>query len=461
VSESVSREVRGPRALRVSEVLAGLRGLIEERVGRLWICGEISNLHRARSGHVYFTLVDGEGQLRAALFRGSARGLLFDPENGMEVLAYGELTVYEARGELQLVVRQLEPRGDGALRLAIEQLRARLADEGLFAAERKRALPELPARIGVVTSPLAAALRDVLEVSGRRFPSVPILISPTRVQGLGADEEIARAIERIGGVPGVDVVLVVRGGGSLEDLMAFNSERVVRAIAACPVPVVAGVGHEVDVTLADLAADLRAPTPSAAAELVLPERAELAARIGALRARLARAIARSSARPRDRLAHLAAVVRAHAPDRRLEAARQRLAAAQRALARAIAARLAERRGAFERRVEALRAQMPAARVGALAQRCASEHARLVAALARRIERAQQRLAQAAGRLDSLSPLAVLQRGYAIARRAQDGRVVRELADAPIGARLRLRVARAELEVDVAAGRALPAAPLRA
>jgi exodeoxyribonuclease VII large subunit len=454
VSSAVWSEARGPRALRVSEVLAGLRGLLEERVGRLWISGEISNLHRARSGHVYFTLTDGEGALRAALFRGSARNLLFDPEDGMAVLAYGELTVYEARGELQLVVRQLEPRGDGALRLAIEQLRLRLEAEGLFAAERKRALPELPARIGVVTSPLAAALRDVLEVSGRRFPSVPILISPTRVQGLGADEEIARAIERIGAVPGVDVVLVVRGGGSLEDLMAFNSESVVRAIATCPVPVVAGVGHEVDVTLADLAADLRAPTPSAAAEQVLPDRAELAARLASLRARLARAIAVRCARPRDRLTHLAAVLRAHAPGRRLEAARQRIAAAQRALTRAIATGIAVRRALWLRRVAALRGQLPAARVASLAQRREAARVHLLAALERRIERARQRFGSAVGRLDSLSPLAVLERGYAIARRASDGAVVRELADAPLGSRLLLRVAEAELDVEVAAGRAL-------
>ncbi len=445
-------EARGPQPLSVSEVLADLRGWLEERVGRLWVVGEISNLHRAGSGHLYFTLVDAGGQLRAALFRASARRLLFEPANGMQVVAYGELTVYEARGELQLVVRQLEPRGDGALRLAVEQLRQRLEAEGLFAAQRKRELPAYPGRIGVVTSPLAAALRDVLEVSGRRWPGVPILISPTRVQGLGSDEEIARALDAIARQPGIDVVLLVRGGGSLEDLMAFNSERVVRAIAACPVPVVAGIGHEVDVTLADLAADLRAPTPSAAAEQVWPDRAELGASLAALRERLRRGLSARVARQRHSLASRAEILRAHAPDRRLAAQRQRLVAAQRALGRAALSQLAQRLSLWLRRGEALRAQLPQARVVSLRERVASAARRLQGGARLRAERARLGWASAAGRLDSLSPLAVLDRGYAIARRASDGRVVRELSDAPPGSSLQLRVARAEFRVEVASGR---------
>ncbi len=454
MAETGWAEPSGPRPLRVSEVLAGLRGWLEERVGRIWVVGEVSNLHRARSGHTYFTLVDEGGQLRAALFRSSARRLAFEPEDGLEVLVYGDLTVYEARGELQLVVRQIEPRGDGALRLAVEQLRRRLEAEGLFAAERKRELPAYPTRIGIATSPTGAALRDVLEVSGRRWPGVPLLLSPTRVQGLGADEEIAHALERLGQVPDVDVVLLVRGGGSLEDLMAFNSERVVRAIAACPVPVVCGVGHEVDVTLADLAADLRAPTPSAAAEQVLPDRGELRAVVNAQRERLLRGFASQLRRRRQLLASAGEMLRAHAPDRRVAAQRQRLGAASRALHRAIAARLALRRSLLLRRAQALRSLTPLARVAALRQRCAAAERRLQAAARLRSERARVRWVAAAGRLDSLSPLAVLARGYAIARRASDARVVRELADAPAGTALRLRVARAELDVEVSGGRPL-------
>ena len=221
--------------------------------------------------------------MRAALFRSAARRLAFEPENGLEVIVYADVTVYEARGDLQLVVRELEPRGAGALQLAFEQLRRRLEAEGLFDAARKRALPRLPACLGVVASPTSAALRDVLQIAARRFPAARILISPTRVQGEGAELEIAAALDALAAQAGIDVVLLVRGGGSLEDLRAFNSEAVARAIVRSRAPVVTGVGHEVDVTIADLAADLRAPTPSAAAELALPDRAAL---VDAARARL-------------------------------------------------------------------------------------------------------------------------------------------------------------------------------
>ena len=260
MSEAVSA---GAHIYGVSELLGGLDALLEDRVGRVWLVGEVSNLHRARSGHLYFTLKDDAAQIRAALFRGAARRLAFEPEDGLEVLVHGDVRIYEPRGDLQMVVRQLEPRGEGALQLAFEQLRRRLEAEGLFDAARKRPIPAIPSHVGVVTSPTSAAIRDVLEVSGRRAPALPILIAPTRVQGEGAEREIADALDRLAAREGIDVILLVRGGGSLEDLRAFNSETVARAIVRCPVPVVSGVGHEVDFTIADLAADLRAPTPSA------------------------------------------------------------------------------------------------------------------------------------------------------------------------------------------------------
>ena len=212
--------------------------MLEDRVGRLWIVGEIRGVSRPRSGHVYFQLADDAGQLRAVLFRADARRIAFEPEDGLEVLAYGDLSVYEQRGDLQLIVRQLEPRGVGALQVAFEQLRRRLEAEGLFDAARKRQPPRLPFRIGVVTSPSGAALRDVLEVTGRRLPWVPLLLAPTRVQGPGAELEVAAALADLSRHGGVSVVLLVRGGGSLEDLRAFNSEPVARAIMACPVPVI-------------------------------------------------------------------------------------------------------------------------------------------------------------------------------------------------------------------------------
>ena len=236
-------------------------------MGRVWVSGEISNLHEARSGHRYFTLKDDEGQLRAAFFRGAARTLRFDLEEGMEVRVYAEVSLYEARGDLQLIVREVEPVGQGALQRAFEQLKARLGAEGLFDEARKRPLPAIPRGVGIVTSETGAAVRDVVRVASDRFPGVPLRIVPTRVQGDGSEDEIAAALGDVADVPGIDVVLLVRGGGSLEDLWAFNTEVVVRAVVNCPLPVVSGVGHEVDFTLADAAADARAATPSAAAAL--------------------------------------------------------------------------------------------------------------------------------------------------------------------------------------------------
>jgi exodeoxyribonuclease VII large subunit len=398
-----------PHVYGVGDLLAGVRALLEERVGRLWVAGEISNLHRAGSGHVYFTLKDDRGQVRAALFRSAARRLVFEPENGLEVIVYADVTVYEARGDLQLVVREIEPRGAGALQLAFEQLRRRLEAEGLFAAARKRELPRLPVRLGVVASPTSAALRDVLQIAARRFPAARVLISPTRVQGEGAELEIAAALDALAAQEGVDVVLLVRGGGSLEDLRAFNSEAVARAIVRSRAPVVTGVGHEVDVTIADLAADLRAPTPSAAAELALPDRAALWTLLVRDFERARRALAARMDEAAALLARERDALRALAPTARLLARRERLGAGARALARAAQARL---------------------------------------------ERARSGVAELAGRLESLSPLAVLARGYAIVRRASDGAIVRRAADVAAGDRLLLRVAEAELDAAVHAVRGL-------
>jgi exodeoxyribonuclease VII large subunit len=399
-----------PRVYAVGEVVSGVRRLLEDRVGRLWVAGELRDVKRPRSGHVYFQLADDAGQLRAALFRADARRVAFEPEDGLAVLAYGDLTVYEPRGDLQLVVRALEPRGVGALQVAFEQLRRRLEAEGLFDPARKRRLPALPARIGIVTSPSGAALRDVIEVTGRRLPSVPLLLAPTRVQGPGADREVAAAIDALSRHGGVSVVLLVRGGGSLEDLQAFNSEVVARAVAACSVPVVAGVGHEVDVTIADLAADVRAPTPSAAAEMALPDRRALALE-------LRRSFTALSAAARDRLDaagagvdRLSRAVSARSPQARLALQRERL----RAGARALAGAARERAGIGRRR-----------------------------------------LGESAARLQALSPLAVLGRGYALVRRARDLAIVRGAADVAVGEALAIRVERALLEARVETLRELP------
>ncbi len=399
-----------PEIYSVGDLMGGIKRLLEDRVGRLWVVGEISNLHRARSGHMYFTLKDDAGQIRAAMFRGAGRKLAFDPEDGLEVLVHGEITVYEARGDLQIIVRSLEPRGQGALQLAFEQLRARLEGEGLFDPARKRALPERPGRLGIVASPTSAAIRDVLQVTARRAPSTPILIAPTRVQGAGADLEVAAALDALSAHAGVDVILLVRGGGSLEDLQAFNSEAVARAIVRTPVPVVCGVGHEVDVTIADLAADLRAPTPSAAAELAVPDRSALRTSLINRWERLCQAIAADLERRNARFDRDRDALRGLAPLARLVAQRERLVASRHALERAAVATLAQSRARFTALV---------------------------------------------GRVESLSPLAVLSRGYALVRRADNGEIVRRADQLQPGERLAIRVAEAELEVAVETVRPLP------
>jgi len=387
----------------VGQLLAGLSGLIEERVGRVWVVGEISNLHNAPSGHSYFTLKDEGGQIRAALFRGNAGRVRFELEEGLEVVAEADVSIYAARGDLQLIVRGLEPLGVGALQLAFEQLRRRLAAAGLFDEERKREIPVHPRRIGIVTSPTSAAVRDVLKVAGRRFPSIPLLISPTLVQGELAPAQIATAITRLGEVADVDVILLVRGGGSIEDLWAFNTEIVAKAIAASPKPIVAGIGHETDTTIADLVADLRAATPSAAAMLVLPEARALANVVASDLHRLAAAMQRRIDRQHQRLARLSEVLRARSPQARIALARTREARARTAATAAIRLRL----GAGGRR-----------------------------------------LAELAARLDALSPLAVLGRGYSIARRESDGRIVRAAADVAVGDRLDLQLATGRIGAQV-------------
>src|SRR3989441_1837634 len=274
--------------LTVSELTSQLRAVVEERFPAVWVEGEISNFRLYGSGHAYFTLKDEGAQLRAVLFRNRARRLRFEPCDGQHVLAFGSLEIYAQRGEYQFVVELLEPKGLGALQRAFEQLKARLGAEGLFDTARKRELPRFPRKIGIVTSPSGAALRDMLRVIGRRFGELHIVIAPCRVQGEGAAAEIAQGLRELNGLGDVDVIIVGRGGGSLEDLWAFNEEVVARAIAASKVPVVSAVGHEVDFTIADFVADLRAPTPSNAGDLVVSEKQAVVDALAQLRARLVR-----------------------------------------------------------------------------------------------------------------------------------------------------------------------------
>jgi len=263
------------KILTVSELTLNIKGHLEEGFRELWVEGEISNFRSPASGHYYFTLKDDKSQIRAVVFRFMGRSLKFEPKDGLSVICRGRITVYEPRGEYQLILDYMEPKGIGALQLAFEQLKEKLAKEGLFDPAHKKLLPLLPQKIGIVTSPTGAAIRDLLTVIGRRFSNVEILINPVKVQGEGAHQEIAKSIYELNGIPGIDVIIITRGGGSLEDLWSFNEEIVARAIYRSSIPVISAVGHEIDFTIADFVADLRAPTPSAAGELVVRDKAEL------------------------------------------------------------------------------------------------------------------------------------------------------------------------------------------
>jgi len=435
-----------PRAFTVSEIVGLVRQALEDRYREVLVTGELSGLTVASSGHAYFSLKDDRAVLPAVMFRMSLMRLRQGlPPEGTAVLARGRLTLFEARGRFQLLVEELVPTGAGALELRFRELKARLEAEGLFDPARRRPLPRIPRRVGVVTSPTGAALRDILRVLRRRNPALPVLLAPTRVQGEGAALEIARAVDRLGDGRRCDVLIVGRGGGSAEDLWAFNEEAVVRAVARSRVPVISAVGHEVDVVLSDLAADLRAPTPSAAAELVTPDREGLEA---LLRAPLLEA----------RRLLLARLVRAHRelletgqelrdPRLALAAHRLRLDESSRQLAAAARRRLGE----AHRRLTDLRlrlaAREPRARLAADRARLEELGGRLRASARSSLGQRRFGLLATQAALTAHSPLAVLARGYSLALDA-DGRAVRAWDQVAPGDGLRLRLHRGELSVRV-------------
>jgi len=418
-----SGDKQEPRIFAVSELVRSARQTLESRFSDLWVEGEISGLKRSANGHLYFTLKDPEAQLDCVMYAREASRLRFRPQDGQNVRCRGRLTLYEARGRFQLSVTAIEPVGAGALALAFEQLKQRLAAEGLFDPARKRPLPFLPRRLGVVTSAQGAVIRDIVRVVHRRFP-VPILLAPTPVQGEGAARSISAALAEIVKVPDVDVVIVARGGGSLEDLWAFNDEELARAIAACPIPVISAVGHETDFTIADFVADVRAPTPSAAAELAVPVAADLLEDMHLLGRRLGRALITEIHALRLLLERTRAAL--GDPLRAIDARRQMLdewlERASRSLHTAHARRRTELR-AIETRLFRLHPQRR------IADQRASLHAieRCLANLGNAMLVQRRRTLEAlAGKLDALSPLKVLDRGYALAR-GPDGQVLRSCA----------------------------------
>ena len=409
--------------LTVSELAAQLAAMVEERFPAVWVEGEISNFKVYQSGHAYFTLKDDSAQMRCVLFRNRARRIRFTPGDGLHVLAFGSIEVYAQRGEYSLVVELLEPRGLGALQLAFEQLKERLSGEGLFDAGRKRPLPRFPRKIGIVTSPTGAAIRDMLRVIGRRFGEIHIVIAPARVQGEGAAQEVAQGVRDLNALGDVDVIIVGRGGGSLEDLWAFNDEMLARTIAASKVPVISGVGHEVDFTIADFVADLRAPTPSAAAELVVREKQAVAESVAGLTRRLRVAAARALVRQRDRLLSMQRRRVLTDPARPLRDLERRLDDARARLRRAMTAAVRHAAHRVELSTQGLRNQSPVLRTLDNRRQLTRLQAQLTRGAARELDRSRHRLRAAAGRLDSLSPLAVLARGYSLTR-TPDGAVVR-------------------------------------
>jgi exodeoxyribonuclease VII large subunit len=438
------------RVITVSELTAEIRGLLEGQLGEVWVEGEISNCRVWNTGHMYFTLKDGTAQIRAVMFRTALRYLRFKPEDGLHVIARGRLSVYEPKGEYQIVCEHMEPHGLGALQLAFDQLKRKLHAEGLFEQARKRPLPSLPRKIGIVTSLDGAALRDIIKVLRRRHPNAHLVIRPTRVQGEGAAAEITRALGAIGKVPGVDVIITGRGGGSTEDLWAFNEEIVARAIARCPVPVISAVGHEVDITIADFVADLRAPTPSAAAEMVVAAKDDFCSRIDRLGHRL-NAAARGSIQRRQHLLHVLSARRGLAGwHARLAMQARHAAELSHALRRGMLARIARR----ERDYRALRQQLEThdlrRRMAGIRGRLQAADERLGAAAVRSRDRIDGRFRVLAGRLDNLSPLAVLARGYAVCWTADRTAIIRRAAAVTPGDRVRVTLHEGEIDCEVRA-----------
>ena len=436
-----------PRAMSVSELTARIKILVEGHFMDVMVEGEVSNFRRHTSGHWYFTLKDGGAMLRCASFRMQNRLIRFTPEDGLSVRAHGRLSLYEARGEYQLLVEFLEPVGIGALQLAFEQLKNRLAAEGLFDVERKRALPALPRCVGVVTSPTGAAVRDILRIIKRRNEAINVLIAPARVQGYGAAEEIANAIHLLNSREEVEVIIVGRGGGSIEDLWCFNEEPVARAIFGSRAPVVSAVGHETDFTIADFVADLRASTPSAAAEIVAMARDEISEQITRLEADMAGWLRYRLLELRGQLRELESSRSFNEVANRIHAMNQRVDGAAYSIETSIRESIKLGRAAHEK--VALRLRDADIRRQLIVERGTLSllRARLASSARARIDSEGESLSIAAGKLDSLSPLAVLGRGYAVAFDRR-GRIIKRAGDVKTGEQIRLRVGEGEIDCTV-------------
>jgi len=432
--------------LTVSRLTALLRGVLEENFEQLWVQGEVSNLSYPSSGHCYFTLKDAGAQLRCVMFKNAVKNLKFRLTDGMALIVRGRISVYDQRGEYQLICEYMEPAGVGALQTAFVQLKEKLAGEGLFAEAHKTAMPLFPRKIGVITSPTGAAIHDILNVLKRRFASLAVLLYPVRVQGEGSALEIARAIDEMNRLAEVDILIVGRGGGSLEDLWAFNEEVVARAVYRSKIPIMSAVGHETDWTICDFAADLRAPTPSAAAELVIASAGELRSRIDALSSRLQRSVENLLAAHDSRLAGLRRAL--HDPRTMLGHLAQRLDDLTGRLETGLNVEVSRRRDRFERLQDALQYNDPKGMIATLRQRVGLLALRTEGLLNQRMELLRQGFGDNAARLEVLSPLKTLARGYAIATHGSDGTVVTDAASLATGEQLLLRLHRGQARCRV-------------
>ena len=411
-------------AITVSQLNRKARALLEQGIARLWVEGEISNMSRPASGHIYFSLKDEGAQVSAAWFRQRQRGPAIGFKNGDKVLAYGRVSLYEARGNYQLIVEQMEPAGEGVLKQRYEALKKKLLAEGLFEEDRKQALPTLPGRIGVISSPSGAAIRDVVSVLGRRFPTVPVIVYPAAVQGDAAPGELLEALNSAMRRDECDVLIIGRGGGSLEDLWAFNDEALARAVADCPIPIVSAVGHEVDFTICDFVADVRAPTPSGAAEIVVPDQQDWARRLKVLAARVARVGQRA--------------VEDHAQQVDWYSGRIKAAIRRQLLSQ-------------QNDVQALRGELvqlsPAVSVQRSIARLAAQRQKLSTAMHDGISGLNHRVALLGRALNSVSPLATLDRGYAIVLDS-DGKAMIDASNSKTGDEIRAKLSKGELVANV-------------
>jgi exodeoxyribonuclease VII large subunit len=437
-----------PHIYSVSELTYLIKGNLESEFGQVWIEGEISGYREAQSGHAYFTLKDAHSQIRGVMFRFRKKGVRFDIEDGLKVVVSGQVTVYVPRGEYQIIVESMEPLGAGALQLAFEQLKARLQAEGLFDEEHKKEIPYLPERVGVITSPTGAAIRDIINITRRRFAGVGLLLYPVRVQGEGASGEIARALADLNRYGRVEVIILGRGGGSLEDLWAFNEEEVARAVFDSKIPVISAVGHEIDFTISDFVADLRAPTPSAAAEIVVKNRLTLARELDSLESRLRVSVRGLVSAGGSRLESLASRRVLCRPEYLLMVPGQRLDETRQSLARVVRQAVSDKRLLREKLEGRLARFDPRTRLSGFRRDSASLSRRLSLSLANLLEARERELRNQSGKLQALSPLAVLSRGYSVCRTLPGKRVIADAGLVSRGETVNVILSRGELDCRV-------------